>query len=65
MCGGALEEWCRCQRDRRGKCIFIHVRVHMFEEGTVRVLYTYVCANVSGVCLRYTFLLDIYYLQRC
>ena len=63
MCGGALEEWCRCQRDRRGKCRFIHVRVHLFEEGTVRV--SYLCVNVSGVGLCYIFLLDLYQLQRC
>ena len=63
MCGGALEEWCRCQRDRRGKCRLIHVRVHLFEEGTVRV--SYLCANVSGVGLCYIFLLDLYRLQRC
>ena len=52
MCGGALEEWCRCQRDRRGKYRFIHVRGHLFEEGTVRC---HICVRMClhGVCLCY------------
>ena len=43
MYGGALEEWYRCQRDRRGTCRLIHVRIHPFEEGTVVCVCEYIC----------------------